>query len=313
MEAPQYKGKPIGSIETLSQILEFPSKKLISLANKADIFYTPNPPKIKEDGTVRQTYTVEEPLKKLQGRILYTILRDVQFPLYLYGGIQGTDYISDAKFHVGCAEIIHEDIKKFFDSIKFDHVFNIWQIFFGFPSDVAHLLTQLTTYRRFVPQGAQTSTYIANLVFWNKEPKLENDFRQAGYVYSRFVDDIQISSKKKLSKDEKKTIIGKVYGMMRSLDFHPKRKKHVIENKRMKLTVHNLNINSGRPTLPIEERLRIRAAMKEIEHSVKSGISKEEFDAKFASVLGRVQMMRQLHPRKASGYLARLKAIKSKQ
>jgi hypothetical protein len=307
MEAPQFRGQTICDVATLSQVLEFSVNELIYLADCLDNFYIPNP--LQENG--RLTYSVKEPLKKVQGQIFRKILDTVWFPSYLQGGIKGTDYISDARLHVGCATIIHEDIKKFFDSIKFNHVFNVWQCFFGFSTEVSNLLTKLTTYHGFVPQGAQTSTYIANLVFWEKEPKVEKDFRQSGYIYSRFVDDIQISSRKNLNKDEKQTIISTVYGMMRSLDFYPKRKKHSIEGKRKKLTVHNLNINSGRPTLPKEERLRIRAAVKEIGESVKSGITEEAFDSKFASAYGRVKMMSHFHPGEAARYLDRLKAIKT--
>ena len=177
---------------------------------------------------------------------------------------------------------------------------------------MSHLLTKLTTYQGLLPQGAKTSTYISNLVFWDKEPKLEYKFRKIGFVYTRFVDDIQVSSRRKISKYEKEFIIRNVYGMFFSNGFEPKRKKHNIETKRKRMSVHNRNINSGKPTLPQEEILKIRAAVKELEDLTTNEVSQEEFDRIYSKVFGRVNMLRQLQPLKANQYLKRLTDLRIK-
>ena len=112
------------------------------------------------------------------------------------------------------------------------------------------VLTQLTTYKKAVPQGASTSSYISNLIFWDKEPQLESQLRQQGFLYSRYVDDITISADKFVDKQKQKFVITtQVYGMLRSIDVKPNRSKtkRGVQTRTGKMIVHNLNIhNSGR-------------------------------------------------------------------
>ena len=133
----------------------------------------------------RQTYSISSPLKEIQGNILKKILAKVNYPSYLFGGIKGTDYIKDAALHLNCKHLIKEDIFHFFDYINGNHIYNIWNGFFKFPHLVSETLTRLTIYENKLPQGAQTSTYLSNLVFWKSEPKLAYDFAEKGfYIFS---------------------------------------------------------------------------------------------------------------------------------
>src|SRR5690606_42051319 len=69
--------------------------------------------------------------------------------------------------------VINEDISGFFPSTSAEHVFNIWHELFGCSQEVSQCLTQLTTRRGELPQGAITSSFLANLVFWQDEPRSE--------------------------------------------------------------------------------------------------------------------------------------------
>lgn len=52
----------------------------------------------------------------------------------------------------------------------------------GFSDDVAEILTMLTTKDGGLPQGAVTSSFLANLVFWDYEPSLVEKLAFAGYA-----------------------------------------------------------------------------------------------------------------------------------
>ena len=91
MEAPQYLSGSINNIEDLAKVLGFPANEIDDIAYKANRFYNPNPPVPKADGTVRQTYSVKEPLKTIQGQLGLFLSCNVRFPSYLQGGIKGTD------------------------------------------------------------------------------------------------------------------------------------------------------------------------------------------------------------------------------
>jgi hypothetical protein len=185
----------------------------------------------------------------------------------------------------------------------------MWQHFFHFPKDVAVILTKLTTYNKIVPQGAPTSSYVSNLIFWDEEPKLEYQLRQQGFRYSRFVDDITISSDKFVSKQKQKSVIAKVYGVLRSSGVKPNRSKRKVQTNTNKMTVHKLNVNSNRPTLGKQNRAKIRAAVKQCEEAASIDRSSDEYERLYQCVQGRVAEMGKLHHTEAKKYRERLQEI----
>src|SRR5687768_10133711 len=250
MDSPIYKPKiNIDNIEALAAVLGYTSQELTVLSLTANSYYRPNRPEKKPDGTTRQTYRVLPPLKEVQSNIKKHIFYDVYFPEYLLGGIKDIehprDYVRSASLHAESKIFIKEDIFNFFPSIRAALVYRIWRLFFAFPSELCKILTKLTTYKGFVPQGASTSNYLANLVFWETEPQLEYTLSQNGCNYTRLVDDITISSKRKILPPEQQQITEMVYRMLFSLRFKPKRRKRRVMTLRLQVNIHNLNVNSG--------------------------------------------------------------------
>ncbi len=321
MKRLSYKKKPIGSLNSLARTLNISISELLEVSENADAFYTPNEPEPKSNGKMRQTYAVDEPLHSIQDKILEKVISGVEFPEYLQGSIKDSDsprdYVRDAAYHVGREVLLKEDISSFFSSTRTEFVHNTWKYFFSFPEDVATTLTRLTTYKGFIPEGAPTSPAIANLVFWKHEPKLESELRETGYLYSRYVDDITVSFATRIRKVELQNVTTKIYGMFNAHGLQPNRdkdengllKKRVARSKSKPMVVHGLNVNSGRPTLPKEERYKIRAAVRELELLVQSSTSLDEIKKRFDSVTGRVNMMKRLHPNEAQKYIEKLDEI----
>jgi hypothetical protein len=314
MKVPVYNNRPIGSIEALAKALSKSPAELIQLSSDADRYYRPNKPEIKPNGGVRQTYSVSPYLQGVHKRIIEQIFYHVDYPLYLQGGIKDThsprDYIANASLHAGRRVVISEDISKFFPSIRDPLVLKMWQHFFHFPKYVAQLLTQLTIYKGFVPQGAATSSYIANLVFWDREPQLEHTLRQRGFYYSRFVDDITVSTDREVEKKELQAVTSMIYGMFISAGVKPNRDKRAVQTRGGRMRVHNLNVDSGRPTMNRKERSRIRAAVKRCEIMALPEPHGDKYKKLYDSVRGRVAVMARLHPKEAGSYIRRLDAIK---
>jgi hypothetical protein len=308
VKEPPFRSDQIRSIDDLIKYLDIQPIVLSRLISNIRKYYSPNP--IMNIGD-RQTFTVLEPLKGVQERILL-VLKEFSYPPYLHGGLKGTDYIKDASTHAGSKIIIHEDVSHFFDNISPKHIFSIWHELFRFPLGVAKLLTSLTTVDNKLPQGATSSTYLSNLVFWRYEPGLVEDFESKGWKYSRFVDDIQVSSKLPLSREEKSQIISGIFGMMSKLDLKPKRTKHSIQYSNRRLSVHGLNLNIGKPTITRKNRGQIRAALKQLEDSITNGISLEEFTEQYNSLSGRIQLIKRLHLQQGEKLFIRLVDIKNK-
>jgi hypothetical protein len=76
------------------------------------------------------------------------------------------------------------------------------------------------------------------------------------------------------------------------------------------MRVHNLNLASGKPTLPKTERLKIRTAVRELELKSQFASSWEEIKDIYEQTNGRVNLMKRLHPHEAQKYVEKIRAIK---
>jgi len=314
LSRPCFDERPIGSISALARKLGCNRRDLVRIARRADHLYRPGKPVVKEDGSIRRTYDARPPLKRIQRRILERLLRKVNYPMYLQGGIRDEtsprSYIRDAARHAGKRIVITEDITAFFPSIKAPLVFNIWKHVFNFPDEVADCLTKLTTRRGEVPQGSSTSSYLANLVFWNCEAKVHNRLAHQGIEYGRFIDDITLSSEHKLSNRTKSAAISTVIGMMAAKGLRPKRPKHKIQPNSGVMEVHGLNVNAAHPTVPRWKRANLRALVHRLEALSGESRYTDEYRKLFQSASVRVGQLKQMHPHEAHRLAARLRRVR---
>lgn len=311
-----YKNNPIGSISALAKTLKITESELNELIELSNTYYFPNTPIPKSDGTFRQTYRVDNKLKKVLSSIVKNIFHHVYFPQYLQGSIKDSesprDYIINASIHSNKKIVIKEDIKNFFPSIKSSHVEKTWRRLFRFPADVASALTKLTTYNNEIPQGAPTSSYIANVIFWDTEPNIVSELAKKQITYSRYIDDITISSEIYITKSEKTEIIKIIYGMFLKKGIKPNRKKHLIMKANEKMSVHGLNVNRKQPTLSKTERQKIRAAVYECTITHKDERKTEDYQKLYNKTKGRIHRFNRLHPSQAGRYINKLELIKPK-
>lgn len=132
-------------------------------------------------------------LKVIQKRILHNILLKLEMPSYAFGAINGKDNVKNAKKHQGKKFIFTTDLKSFFPSISHFRVFEMYRSFHFSPT-VSRILTQLTTYKGKLPQGAPTSPIIANLVFIKTGKKLEQFAKENNLIFTSFIDDLTFSA-----------------------------------------------------------------------------------------------------------------------
>lgn len=243
------------------------------------------------------------------------MLKEVEFPEYVQGGVavtgQPRSYITNAQMHAGKKVLIAEDIASFYPSTSRRVVYLVWLSFFRFTPEVAELLTKLTTLNSQLLQGWKTSGYIANLAFFKIEPVLVDKLRAQGLTYTRYIDDITISSNRALSRAEKSRVISSVYGMLMRLDYDPKRvKQEILTKGRQSMKVMNLSTSNSKASLTKAERRQIRAIVHNLEQRAKDDKESQSYSAAWRSASGKVARLTTLHPKQ--GYLlrAKLKAIK---
>ncbi|MCC7410018.1 MAG: RNA-directed DNA polymerase [Gammaproteobacteria bacterium] len=261
--------------------------------------YRPGPKRIKGDGTVRETLDPAPFLKDVQRRINARIFNRVTFPRFLQGGIKDRqsprDYVRNAGLHSGAKILINEDITRFYPSISARRVRRIWLDFFRFPREIADLLTLLTTHDGVLPQGAPTSTYLANLVFWDTEPEFAASMARAGLRYSRYVDDISVSSARALTRREIQDVIGGIRSQCTKLGFRLKKSKHAIFSAARPMLVNGLVVNE-KVSLQRSERSKLRAARRALAVLATTERATSEYARMFRSVRGRHGPLGRMHP-----------------
>lgn len=133
-------------------------------------------------------------LKILQTAIHKRILSKITLPINVKGGVKGNDNISNAKVHQGNKFKFVTDLENFYPSVSYEEVVKMF-IRNGFSKKIAIILSRLTTFNNFLPQGTPTSGSIANLVFVPIDLVLLDICKQNTLTYTRYVDDLSFSSK----------------------------------------------------------------------------------------------------------------------
>lgn len=145
---------------------------------------------------------------------------------------------------------------------------------------------------------------------WYKEPELVKELHERGFTYTRYVDDISVSSKRISTRKEKSEIVRKIHIMLSSIGVKLNRKKHKIMPRNESQKIHRINVNTNNPTLPKNERKKIESAVYQCECMFNDHFCSEEYESLFNSTLGRVNMIGRLHKSQAKKLRARLEKIK---
>lgn len=236
----------IGSIKALAKTLSLTESELINLASSSGQYYKISKRIPKSDGSIRLTYSVSYPLKKVLIRIRNRIISNVDYPEYILAGRQGKSYLDNAQKHMSSSMILSEDITRFFDSIKKEYVEQLFKYFFCFPTDVAQTLALLCTFNGYLVQGSTLSGDIANLIFHEKEPKVVKLAESLGLKYSRYYDDIYVSSDASNFDEHIGTLRTAIYGMFASAEVSPNKspQKSRVMRSSTRMDVHDVTVNS---------------------------------------------------------------------
>jgi hypothetical protein len=295
-----YDAGPIGSVASLAKTLSFTESFLLNVAGNPAAFYTVFSKKIKE-----KERTLADPhpaLKVLHQRIISRIFTHLEFPPYLHGGIRTDDprdFITNASAHTKAETAITLDIQRFFPSIRPAQVNYVFKNLFKFSPEVANVLTGVVTLNDEIPQGAPTSSYIANLVMWEEECKLVARLNGKGFSYTRLIDDMTISSPKKIVEKDITRVVDDVAGMLAKFGYklHPKKKNIYSRSDPEKLMlITGVWMNRGSPKLLKERRLEISKEVIGVRKIADEPgmLYDEKYHAKHASALGKVVLLQRL-------------------
>lgn len=296
-----YTGSSISSIEALASTLDCDGPHLLRIASDVASNYTPfQVPK--KNGGVREIRSPKPTLKAIQKRINSRIFSNCAFPTYLQGSIKdpdnSRDFVSNAAAHSKSKTVISADIENFYPSVRFGVVKEVFKYLLRYSDDVSNVLALLTTLDQALPQGAPTSSYIANLVFYDNEPKLFEEFYRSGLIYTRLIDDITVSSEILLNKQRKNWVIQKITGLLakKQLTMHRgKLRQEVTNSPGHQVVVTGLWIDKGQPRLSSIDRRNIRAAVYNSSKEYEAGHkTTKDYHDRYNSTSGKVALMTRL-------------------
>jgi len=151
----------------------------------------------KRSGGIR---TIDAPrtfLKVAQWWILDAVLSCKQDLPYIYGFSRGRSFIDNARVHQGSRHVLNVDVKEFFPSINRLTVTSVFEKL-GYAANVATFLTEICTLDGRLPQGAPTSPKISNFVLSDVDVWLHEMAQELGCTYTRYADDITLSSQSRI-------------------------------------------------------------------------------------------------------------------
>ncbi len=132
-------------------------------------------------------------LKRIQRWILKAILERLQTTRNCHGFAPGSKLRSHAEQHLGARAVLTLDIEDFFPSIPIARIVRVFRTA-GYSPTGAWILSRLCTWRGVLPQGAPTSSRLANLVCYRMDRRLAQFASLRGFVYTRYADDLTFSS-----------------------------------------------------------------------------------------------------------------------
>jgi hypothetical protein len=146
----------------------------------------------KANGEPRLIRPPRRSLRTVQRSLLSLLYDRVSVRSCLHGGLPGRSTVTHAVAHVGQHLVATLDLRKFFPSTTPGHLAPMLASL-GFAGEVAEDLLQLVTLDGGLPQGAPTSSLLANLAFSAGDSRFIDLCRRRRLRYSRYVDDIAIS------------------------------------------------------------------------------------------------------------------------
>lgn len=274
----------------------------------------------KRDNTWRILHNPAPVMRAVQFRILTKLLNNLRLPEYVYAFEKNRNIPEMAALHTNKHCVISLDIKDFFHSIKQETLSTILQRL-NIGAMPARTLSEICTYKAFVPQGALTSPKISNLITSvTFGPEIKEYCTQQGFTLSIYADDVTMSTDN--TGVNPKEVILLVSNIIRNHGFRINKKKTKVMFHGARQYVCGAVVNT-KVNLLVKERKKLRAIVHNVvNNGIEAEATKSNLEpSKFLNQLrGRINWYRQLNPvlgqrqfDKLKTYLLEIKAAAEKE
>lgn len=188
------------------------------------------------------------PLKMLQRAALDTLLSPVAAHDASMAFAPGKSIAMNARRHLGASYLFSTDIRSFFLSITSEHIRDMLEAQFQHLSPEAREeVHDLVTLNGRLPQGAPTSPHIANLVMFSFDEFCCAKAAEAEAVYTRYADDISVSSDSSEPLQRMQEVITGYLTAM-GMELHPDKTRHLGPKQTRIVTGLDVGRSRLRPT-----------------------------------------------------------------
>jgi RNA-directed DNA polymerase len=282
----------IGDKTQLAKLLAVAPQEIDYVLRNLQRYYRPSKIR-KRDGSFRKLLAPQGKLKVLQSKIKSHILDQVPLFECVHGGVRRRSIVSNALPHIHKQVVFSVDLKDFFPHVTPDRVYRIFRAL-GFGEDCALLLQKATTWQHQLPQGAPTSTGLANLSLVRADFRLLRLAEKYQFCYTRYVDDLTFSGGSRLLNFRKL-----VPRIIESEGFSVKPEKIVTMHMGQRQVVTRLVVND-KLNMPREWRKDVRTQVFGQMAGRSDGVSIE-------SVRGQANWLRYLNPQLGEKLLGRMR------
>lgn len=275
-------------LEQMSQELGLSEKYLLSKLNRSFIFYSRHPIYNKH-GKKRIVYEPSVELKVFQKWVDKNIL--VKYPVSSYAMAyeNGTSIRQNAYAHRNSLYVLHTDIRHFFQSISYQQVYELFKK--NYSEEDTETILKIVTRNYQLPMGSITAPKIANRIMYEFDNELVEELKKIqDVVYTRYADDIVISSNEYLNQD----ILDITIQILNKYGFNYNKDKTYYSNKRSQRNITGVVIANGDDSLSIGWR-RYRELKLEVYKYLKYGVGNKE------SIKGELAFLKSVN---ANKYLA---------
>lgn len=201
----------------------------------------------KKNGATRNIEKLtDDRIRKAQIAIDSMLLRRFPVSKRCHSYLKNRSIVTNAKEHLGAKIIFKFDISDFFPSIRYNRVVLLFRNM-GYGINVSKFLSFFCVNNEFtIPQGAITSPMISNLVCSKMDARIENYCNKFKLVYTRYADDITISSKEKLTHMQCLILRDRINEIISSEGFIPNEKKFHWFKEGQKMMVTGVIINNNK-------------------------------------------------------------------
>jgi RNA-directed DNA polymerase len=292
--APVVEKLHILSVNRLADILKVPRETLVSLSVAPELNYNPfettKKPRPFQKQPPSKARPIDNPLKELswvQKRIYRRLLKPICFPEHILGAVPKRSVLDNAERHLTSTVLVTLDIRQCFPSITNVQVYRVWRELLDCSTPVARLLTQLTTFRRRLPQGAATSALLANLFIWMVDEPIRRACEELDVAYSTWIDDLAFSGY------HARDLIQVAASVLGASGLRLSRKKIRIMGPTAIKLLTGTRLGSNRVRASKEKLSRIRSGI----HKLKTGLVREQDEERYiGGLVGQLRFVHHICP-----------------